>query len=200
MNQENKIQGIWWLSDHPEQQVSGELFIDERKLELNGSLEGIKSFANIGSSPRFINVQQVRTILGITKKGNKKYTLEFFNEPSILMSMPGYQSDTYHLGDIYENGHLLSTEKLSFSRFYLELPYLFEWVNQSIVSTQIDWDENKKTIKEVTVKIGSIKEMEIYRNTDYVISCIVQPHNFPLVPSKEMAVSQICYIKVESLD
>ena len=42
MTDSRRISGMWWMSDNPETKLSGDLLIDEGKLELNGSFEGLK--------------------------------------------------------------------------------------------------------------------------------------------------------------
>jgi len=134
MNQNEPIQGQWWLSNKPETRISGDLSIKERKLELNGCFEELKS-GSFGGAPKFISIQKDNTILGISKKGGKKYTLEFYDEHSFSLSSPGYKADTYSLGTIFEGDHFPQTDKLSFSKYYVEFPYLFEWINNGVVST-----------------------------------------------------------------
>ena len=104
--------GIWWLSDDPDNKVSGDLLISDKKLELNGSFEGMKSGSFGGELSRIVSVRQDKTIQGIAKKGGKSYTLEYFDKPSsITMSMPGYRADTYMLGNIFGGDHFEKTDR-----------------------------------------------------------------------------------------
>lgn len=199
MNKNKKIQGLWWLSDKPEVQVAGDLSINDRILELNGSFEGIKS-GSFGGASQIISVEKDKTILGISKNGSKKYTLEFFQQPSFTMSFPGYQSDTYSLGTIFEGEHFTQTNNLQFTKYYIEFPYLFEWVNSGVISTQITSLEKKgkHSIEEVTIKVGKSKTMEVFKNETIVLSFIVQPDKTPLMPGKEITISQKCLVKISA--
>src|SRR3989338_1907789 len=110
--------GIWWLLDDPDNKVSGDLLISDKKLELNGSFEGMKSGSFGVELSRIVSVRQDKTIQGIAKKGGKSYTLEYFDKPSsITMSMPGYRADTYMLGNIFGGDHFETTDGLSFERY-----------------------------------------------------------------------------------
>ncbi len=125
MNQNESIQGQWWLSNKPKTRISGDLSIGERKLELNGCFEELKG-GSFGGASRIMSLQKDNTILGISKKGGRKYTLEFYDEPSFYVSYPGYKANTYSLRTIFEGDHFPQTDKLSFSKYYVEFPYLFE--------------------------------------------------------------------------
>lgn len=200
MNQNELIQGLWWFSNKPETKISGDLSIKERKLELNGCFEELKS-GSFGGAPKFISIQKDNTILGISKKGSKKYTLEFYDEPSFSLSFPGYKSDTYSLGTIFEGAHFPQTDKLSFSKYYVEFPYLFEWINNGVVSTQVKFLDKKKkqSLEEILIKIEKQKTIDVFQNADFKLACIIQADKMPLMPSKEINISQKCFIKVAAL-
>lgn len=200
MDNKDKIQGLWWLSDKPENKVSGELLIEERKLELNGTLEGAKSLVSMGNPKKFIGIQKDKYIFGISQKGNKSFTLEFYDEPtSISITMPGYQSDTYSLGNIFEGVHL-NPKCNGFSKYYVELPYLFDWAGIGIISSTFHFSSNQKTIEKAVINIGSIKEVNLYRGNDYKITYVIRPDKFPLSISQETTISQRCYLEIESLN
>jgi len=201
MSKNEKIQGLWWLSDKPEVQIAGDLSINDRKLELNGSLEGIKS-GSFGGTPQIISVEKIKTILGISKNGSKKYTLEFFQQPSFTMSFPGYQSDTYSLGTILEGEHFAQTDNLQFSKYYVEFPYLFEWVNNGVITTQISSLEKKgkHAIEEITIKIGKQKTIEVFKNKKFALSFVIHADKTPVMPSRTMSISQKCVAKITTVN
>lgn len=201
MNQEEKIAGMWWFSDQDiKTAVAGDLFIKERRLELNGSLEGIKS-GSIGGGLGFLSVEKEKFIFGFSKKGGKRYTLEFFAEPTYSTSVPGYKSDTYSLGTVFQGGHFVETDKLSFSKYRVELPYLFEWINDGVISTKLIYEKNKKSLEEIEikVKIGKLNKIPIFQNNDFKVWYTIHVNKIPILPAKEMNVSQGCYLGIESL-
>lgn len=201
MNQNEPIQGLWWLASKPKTEIGGDLSIKERKLELNGCFEEPKS-GSFGGGTRITSLQKDNTILGISKKGSKKYTLEFYDAPSFSLSSPGYKADTYSLGTIFEGDHFPQTDKLSFSRYYVEFPYLFEWMNNGVVSTEVKFlDKNKKqSLEQVLIKIEKQKTIDVFQNANFELACIIKADKIPFMPSKEINISQKCLMKVTALN
>src|SRR3990167_2723137 len=200
MNTNDKVQGLWWLSDEPDKTVSGDLSIRDKRLELNGSFEGIK-IGPLGRMRKVISIEKNRTILGIAKKGGKKYTLEFYNEPSSFsMSFPGYKADTYLLGTIFEGEHFSQTQTLSFNKYYVEFPYLFEWVGDSVISTQVMLSRQAKPNKEdITIKIGKRKKISFSKNSKFKLSFAVSAGGISLGSPKNISISQNCLLLVEAV-
>lgn len=198
MNSDNVIAGIWWLSDNPGNPIAGDLLLKERRLELNGSFEGMTS-RTFGSSFGVISVLQDKTIQGVAKKGGKRYTLEYFDEPtSFSMSMPGYKADTYMLGNIFEGEHFERTDNLSFERYYVEFPYLFEWVGSGVISTKTSF--KGKRIGDTTITVGVPTTIEVFKNDSFKLSFFISPQGVKFGPAtKEINLSQECTLKIESL-
>jgi len=199
MDSSKRIPGIWWLSDKPENHIAGDLLIEDRMLELNGSFEEMKS-RTFGGSFGVISVHQDKTIQGIAKKGGKKYTLEYFDEPSsITISMPGYRADTYMLGNIFEGDHFEKTGDLSFERYYIEFPYLFEWVGGSVINSQMTLLESNR-IGNTTITVNNPMTVDVFKNDDFKLSFVITPRGVKIGGEvKEMRLSQDCTIKIESI-
>lgn len=195
-----RIPGIWWLSDNPDKQVAGDLLISDRKLELNGSFEGMKTGAFGGGPSRVISVRQDKTIQGVARKGGKRYTLEYFDEPSsTTISTPGYKADTYMLGNIFEGCHFEKTEDLSFERYYAEFPYLLDWVNVSVISTTMTVANGQK-FGETTIKVHPPKTIEIFKNKDFKLSFVITPSGVKFGAGvQEMNLGQTCSLKLEAV-
>lgn len=70
----NRVSGIWWLSDKPDNKIAGDLLVEDRKLELTGTFEGLKSGVYDGS-PKLVKTVQQTTIQGVARNGGNKYTL-----------------------------------------------------------------------------------------------------------------------------
>jgi len=200
MNQDEPIRGLWWLSNKPEIQIAGDLSIKEKKLELDGCFKKPKS-GSFGGASRIMSLQKDKTILGTSKKGDRKYTLEFYDEPGFYVSSSGYKANTYSLGTIFEGDHFPKTYKLSFSKYYVEFPYLFEWINNGVVSTEVKFLEKKKKqyLEEVLIKIEKQKTIDVFQNAHFKLACIIKVDKIPLMPSKEINISQKCLIKITVL-
>lgn len=199
MENKTRIPGVWWLSENPDKQVAGDLLIKERKLELNGSFEGMTS-RTFGGSFGVVSVLQDKTIQGIAKKGGKMYTLEYFDEPTLSsMSMPGYKADTYMLGNIFEGDHFEQTDNLSFKRYYVEFPYLFEWVGASVINSRMAILDDKQ-FGNTTIEIGKPMTIEIFKNKNFKLSFVITPRGVKIGSVvQDMNLGQDCALKVESI-
>lgn len=96
------------MSDNPEKKVPGDLLVDEGRLELNGSLEGLKSGAWGAGKLGLVSPVKDKTILGVNRGGETKYTLEYFDNPGWIHTLNneyGYKADIYTLGKIFEGNH-----------------------------------------------------------------------------------------------
>lgn len=203
MDYPERIPGLWWLSDDTDNRVPGDLLVNDRKLELNGSFEGMKSGTYGVGKLGLVRVKQDKTILGVARDGGKKYTLEYFDTPAFTMSMPGYKADTYTLGNIFECDHFDRTDNLAFERYYIELPYLLEWVNDGVISIQTTLrNSDKLTAKDISFKIEveGTKTIEVFNGSDFKLSCVIYPGKVPMTLSmNDINLSQHCVVKVESV-
>lgn len=198
-----RIPGVWWFSDDPKNTMPGDLLVSDRKLELNGSFEGIKPGVYGVGKPGLVQARQDKTILGIARTGGKKYTLEYFDNPSFSMAMPGYKADTYILGNVFEGDHFPRTDNLAFERYYVEFPYLLEWVNDGVISIQMTMPNNKVLMAKDTsfkIEIGGLKTIEVFKDANFEMSFVIHPEGVSLsAPVKNMNLSQRCAIKIESV-
>jgi hypothetical protein len=198
-----RIPGIWWFADDPSNTVPGDLLINDGKLELNGSFEGMKSGSFGVGRPGIVHVRQDRTILGVSRNGGKLYTLEYFDEPAFSMAMPGYRADTYTLGIVFEGDHFTRTDDLAFERYYVELPYLLEWVNDGVISMQMTMPSDKALMARDTsfrIEIGGLKTIEVFSGPHFKMSFQINPEGVKLGGLvKDMHLSQRCVVKIESV-
>ncbi len=197
-----RISGMWWFSDDSDNVVPGDLLIADRKLELNGSLESMKPGPIGVGRPGLVHARQDRTILGITRKGGKRYTLEYFDDPSFSIAMPGYKADTYTLGHIFEGNHFSKTDSLAFERYYVEFPYLLEWVDDGVISIQMTMPNDKALMAKDTsfkIEIGGLKTIEVFKGADFKMSFAIHPEGMSVsAPVKNMNLSQRCVVRIES--
>lgn len=199
MSESKRIPGLWWLSNDPDKQAGGDLILEDRKLELNGSFEGLKPGV-FGGGPTLVTVEQNSTIQGITRKGGIKYTLEYFSEP-ISFTMHSYKADTYSLGDVFMGEHFEATDKLAFDRYYVEFPYLLEWVNDGVLSIQTSFKQSEPPqFQQSTITIGELKTFELFKNKQFKLALIVKPGSIPIsTPREAINITQHCYLEIESI-
>lgn len=153
------ITGRWWFSDQKKDNaISGNLLLQKGRLELNGLLNYPTKIKT--GDERFIKYEK-KTILGISKTG-KFYTLEFDEEPSRRFSQPGYKTETYILGRIFEGAHFQNIDDIKFEKYHFEFPYLYEWFGLSSLS--LNYDFEKKTTTPLTIQIKNNNPFLIYKN------------------------------------
>lgn len=199
-----RIPGVWWFSDDPKGVVPGDLLIDDGRLELNGSFDGMAPRAYGIGKPGLVSARRDKTILGVARNGGKRYTLEYFDEPSATtISMPGYKADTYTLGHILEGGHFDRTDNLAFEEYHVELPYLLEWVNDGVISIQMLLTDSKSPQPKDTsfkIDVGGPKTIEVFKGKSFDLSFRIYPEGMALSnPVKDMHLSQRCVVKIKSV-
>ena len=175
MNEEKRIAGLWWLSDKPDNKIAGDLLIEDRRLELTGSFEGLKP-GIYGSSPKLVKTEQQTTIQGVARNGGKKYTLEYFADP-VGFTMHSYKADTYRLGDIFIGGHIDKIENLAFDKYYIEFPYLHEWLGDGVITVSTTMKEEPLRRKSTTITVGDIKTTEIYKDKSIKLVLVSRAEN-----------------------
>ncbi len=195
-----RITGLWWFSDKDiKTAVPGDLYIQERKLELNGCLsEELKS---IGGKIEMMNIDTGKTIFGISKTGIS-YTLEFFDSPGFSMPISGYRSETYSLRKIIEGTHFSKSEDFKFSRYEIEFPYLYEWFGKSMVSFEFETGEKDGNIFfNSSIKIQKPTSILFYQDKkirlSYYIKVEQKSSGIPM--GKEVLITQTPTLLVEVL-
>jgi hypothetical protein len=183
--------------------VPGDLLVTDRRLELNGSFIGMKPGPIGTGKPGLVHSRQDRTILGVAKKGGKRYTLEYFDEPAFSMATSGYRADTYTLGRIFEGDHFAKTDNLAFERYYVEFPYLLEWVNDGVITVRIEIPNSQARITRDTafkIEVSGVKTIEIFKGSRFNMSFVITPEGMPLIgPVRDMHLYQRCVVKIESV-
>lgn len=201
----NRISGMWWMSDKPDNRVPGDLLIDDGKLELNGSFEELKPGVYGRVTPGLVRPVQERTIIGVSRSGSKRYTLEYFDNPATTMTMNvdyGYQVDTYSLGRIFEGEHFDRIDNLRFKKYYVEYPNVFNWVGDGIITITTRFPKEGKKFKKNDiinkVEISSPKDIIAYKGEDFRLSFSIYRGSMPMSPSTDIHISQGCNVKIES--
>lgn len=196
MNEEKRIAGLWWLSDKPDNKIAGDLLIEDRRLELTGSFEGLKP-GIYGRSPKLVKTEQQTTIQGVARNGGKKYTLEYFADP-VGFTMHSYKADTYRLGDIFIGGHIDKIENLAFDKYYIEFPYLHEWLGDGVITVSTTMKEEPLGRKSTTITIGDIKTTEIYKDKSIKLVLVSRADKVPMFSvGKNINIAQNCVLGIE---
>lgn len=195
---------MWWMSDNPETKLSGDLLIDEGKLELNGSFEGLKPGAWGVSKPGLISPVKDKTILGVNRGGKIKYTLEYFDNPGWTDTWNndyGYKADIYTLGRIFEGDHFDKTDNLKFKNYYVEYPNVFNWVSDGLITVTTFFKKSKKLkARDVTTRIDikAPKEIVVYKGDKFKVSLSLYRGSMSFSPSDDMHLKQGCFVRIWS--
>jgi len=204
MTDSRRITGMWWMSDNPDNKVPGDLLINEGKLELNGSFEGLKPGAWGGGKPGLISTVKDKTILGVNRGGKTKYTLEYFDNPGWTDTWNndyGYKADIYSLGRIFEGDHFDKTDTLKFKNYYVEYPDVFNWVSDGLISVTTFFKKSKKLkARDVTTRIDikAPKEIVVYKGDKFNISLSLYRGSMNFIPSDDMHLKQGCFVRIWS--
>lgn len=196
MGEANRTAGLWWLSDKPNNKIAGDLLIEERKLELTGSFEGMKPGV-YGGSPKLLKTEQNTTIQGIVRNGGKKYTLEYFADP-VAFTMHSYKADTYRLGDIFIGEHINKIENLAFDKYYIEFPYLHEWLNDGVITVSTSFQKEPLRRQSTTITVSDIKTTEIYKDKNVKLLLVSRADKVPMFSvGKNINIAQNCVLGIE---
>jgi hypothetical protein len=112
--------GIWWLPDRPQDEVSGNLRFnpaEKTTLELIGSFERRESLSSFS---------QPDIILGVTSDG-KVVTLYKCYESQSRISVPGFVRSSFIVSVIFLGHHFEKKEEVRFSSLSLNYSHLAEW-------------------------------------------------------------------------
>lgn len=195
---------MWWMSDNPDKKVPGDLLIDEGRLELNGSFDGLKPGVWGAGKRGLISPVKDRTILGVNRGGKIKYTLEYFDNPSwtdVWNNEHGYKADIYRLGRIFEGDHFEKADNLKFKSYYVEYPNVFNWVSDGLITVTTFFKKSKKLkARDVTARIDIMapKEIVVYTSDKFKVSLTLYRGSMNLAPSDDMHLKQGCFVRIWS--
>lgn len=192
----NRVSGIWWLSDKPDNKIAGDLLVEDRKLELTGTFEGLKSGVYDGS-PKLVKTVQQTTIQGVARNGGNKYTLEYFADP-VSFTMHSYKADTYRLGDIFIGEHIDKIENLAFDRYYVEFPYLYEWLDDGVITIRTTFKDNPLRRESTIIVVNDVKTTKIYEDQNIILTLVSSVGRMPILPvEKNINIEQKCVLGIE---
>ena len=178
-----EYEGIWWLPDKPEKQISGTLRFTPNEgaiLELIGSFKDTK------------DILKPEIILGISN--GKKITLhkcfETFGTKSNV-SFPGLLTSSFYANEIFVGAHFQKSEDIKFRELSIRYSYLDEWVNISGFNIQYP-DE-----KEIVIKYKEPEPIQTSIGEDCKIFIEIQvtrpTHS---IVQKEASIKQRTYIRI----
>jgi hypothetical protein len=185
MNEEFEYEGVWWLPDQPEKEVSGTLKFTPGEgavLELIGSFRDIKDFGK-SFTPEII--------LGISSKG-KIVTLHRCIENKSIISSPGLTVSAFYVHVVLVGAHFEKTEDIKFKSLSVHLSHLDDWVNISGFDIQ-DYNKDGKVIK---YKPPKPIEATLKDNCKILIDIRATYPTISLV-QREATIKQRTYIEIE---
>ena len=102
-----EYEGIWWLPDKPEKQVSGTLRFTPNEgaiLDLIGSFKDTKEINKM---------LELEIILGISSNG-KNITLHKCFETKSNVSVPGLLTSSFYANEVFVGAHFQKSEDIKF--------------------------------------------------------------------------------------
>ena len=170
--------------------------VEDKKLELNGTFEGLEPGV-YDDSPKIVKTMQRTTIQGVARNGGSKYTLEYFAGP-ISFTMHSYKADTYRLGDIFIGEHIDKIENLAFDRYYVEFPYLYEWLDDGVITIRTTFKDNPLRRESTIIVVNDIKTTEIYEDENVILTLVSSVGRVPILPvEKNINIEQKCVLGIE---
>ena len=176
-----EYEGIWWLPDKPEKQISGTLRFTPNEgaiLELIGSFKDTKDI-----------MLKPEIILGISSNG-KKITLHKCFETKSNISFPGLLTSSFYANEVFVGAHFQKSEDIKFRELSIRYSYLDEWVNISGFNIT---DE-----KEIVIKYKQPEPIQASIGEDCKIFIDFQfTYSPPSIVQKEASIKQRTYIRIE---
>lgn len=142
------VEGVWWLPDTPEHQISGSFTLDQDQggsLSLSGMLRALVESMNAASDER-------HTIHGFTKKGQRVTLLDCFNKQRSL-NFPGIGTETYHVNLAAIGLHIVDAEQEIFTKSYLRFDGIEKWLGHRPFDVVFNPEE-----RQISVTTRSSKE------------------------------------------
>lgn len=192
------IMGTWWISDKPENKVTGSLEIDEKKLTLIGGFSRFPSTTRM--LPTLETAVKENTIVGVSSSGDY-FTLEYYKTPATIewaFSQSSSHNETYSIYRVIKGGHFDNVDDLCFDYICVELPHLFQWFSKSAVKSQIVSKEGEglDTIS-IICDLKSHERIVLYGDKQIEVSYSIDV-TVPTLPLDDIHISQRGIIKLES--
>lgn len=189
MIEEFEYNGIWWLPEKPEAQISGTLKFSPNE----GAILNL-----IGSFKEIININKMLApdiILGVSSTG-KNITLYKCFETKSSFSMPGFQTSSFSANIVFIGAHFKNSKDIKFKSIATHFFLLDEWVNISGFDIKYLWKE-----KGVIIKYKLLKPFQVNINDNLKLLIDIRA-TFPSlsVVQKEASIKQKTWIEIESLE
>lgn len=186
MIEEFEYEGIWWLPDKPEEQISGTLRFTP---EEGAILDLIGSFRDIKDIDKKLKPE---IILGISSNG-KNITLYKCFETKSTLSNRGFLTSSFYANLVFVGAHFERKEDIKFKKLSIHYSYLNEWVNVSGFDIP-EFNHNK----EVVIKFKPPEPIQASISKDYKI---LINFRYTFSPSMEMvAIKQKTFLTIEPLE
>lgn len=157
------LQGIWWLSETPEDTETGTLTFDQiegAKLSVVGRLLPLQA-GPMGEEKRLY------VIHGVTTTGKPVTLLETFIVNS-RMSFLGIATEAWHVGMIAVGAHFLSADEELFNRSWLRFDGIARWLSYDPFTEKYHFDPFFTALtvrKPPSVLLGTIPGAKLYTDS-----------------------------------
>ncbi len=131
--------GIWWLPENPDRQISGILKFHPRD---GAFLDLIGSFKDI---TQLTTSFEPTIILGFAD--GKKITLYKCYESRSHLNLPGFLSTSFYVSGIFVGHHFKREQDLSFDSLSINYSHLAEWTQITGFRLKMDTDSSKHLVK-----------------------------------------------------
>lgn len=190
---EEKISGLWWLSNNPDDAISGDLWLEKGILELNGYFSDGKDI-RAGRFNRIRRPSKDIVIYGCSRDHGKKYTLEYYPDPC-KYTIHEYMVCSYNVGKIFIGDHLSELDNTCVNGVYVKIPFLYEWVDKSFVRVNNCKNRNVRHL----VEISHSREIEIYHGDGFVLNLFIDSViSMGSFPTKKIGITEDCYLNLKS--
>ena len=160
-------QGLFWLSEHPDDQVPGTLSYDPdngAELKLLGIFGDVSDgFKRVfGGAPE----DEKAIILGITTKGKPISLLSAINTKRQI-NMPGIAHETWSSNLLVIGAHVISADDAIFSKSYLRFEEIEAWLEHSPFTDTFDTET-----KSLNLVAAKPREVAFASHTDFNVSSV----------------------------
>jgi hypothetical protein len=139
MREEISYNGLWWLPEKPDDQITGTLTFNPE----NGSV--LSLIGRFGDMLSIMESLQPEIINGFTTTG-KKITLLKCYEVNRSGSFPGMQTSIIHANLLFIGANYVRKEDIKFDKVCAKLKNLDEWLGISGLEIKYDFDNHSTSI------------------------------------------------------
>lgn len=112
--------------------------------------------------------------------------------------MHSYKADTYRLGDIFIGEYIDKIENLAFDRYHVEFPYLYEWLDDGVITIRTTFKDNPLRRDSTIIVVNDVKTTKIYEDQNIILTLVSSVGRMPILPvEKNINIEQKCVLGIE---